>query len=132
METKIGVYICKGCDIGESLDIEKLCEIATDEMEAPVCKTHDVLCSREGIESIQADIDGEGVNRIVVAACSQRVFPEAFDFGGDVLTDNGIFICSGILVKNKAKVIQAMKNTGLEIMTTRTQDEWIAVAGRAS
>jgi quinone-modifying oxidoreductase subunit QmoB len=87
METKIGVYICKGCDIGESLDIDKLCEVASDEMEAPVCKTHDILCSPEGIESIQADIDNEGVNRVVVAACSQRVFPEAFDFGGAVLTD---------------------------------------------
>jgi quinone-modifying oxidoreductase subunit QmoB len=87
METKIGVYICKGCDIGKSLDVEKLSEIATDEMAAPICKTHDVLCSREGVASVAADIESEGVNRVVIAACSQRVFPELFDFGGDVLTD---------------------------------------------
>ena len=87
METKIGVYICKGCDIGKSLDIDKLVEVTTDETKAPICKTHDVLCSREGVESIQADIESEGVNRVVVAACSQRVFPESFDFGGHVLTD---------------------------------------------
>jgi quinone-modifying oxidoreductase subunit QmoB len=87
METKIGVYICKGCEIGKTLDIDKLSEVATGEMEAPICKTHDVLCSREGLELIQVDIGSEGINRVVVAACSQRVFPESFDFGGDVLTD---------------------------------------------
>ena len=87
METKIGVYICKGCDIGKSLDIDKLVEVATDETEAAFCKTHDVLCSREGVESIQADIENEGLNRVVVAACSQRVFPESFEFAAHVLTD---------------------------------------------
>jgi len=87
METKIGVYICKGCDIGKSLDIDKLAEVATGEMKAAVCKTHNILCSREGVELIATDIQGENLNRVVVAACSQRVFPELFDFGGDVLTD---------------------------------------------
>ena len=87
METKIGVYICKGCDIGKSLDIDKLVEVATDETEAAFCKTHDVLCSREGVESIQADIENEGVNRVVVAACSPRVFSESFEFAAHVLTD---------------------------------------------
>jgi quinone-modifying oxidoreductase subunit QmoB len=87
METKIGVYICKGCDIAKALDVEKLSEVATDETDASICKTQDVLCSPEGVASVQADIDGEGVNRVVIAACSQRVFPELFDFGGDVLTD---------------------------------------------
>ena len=32
MDTKIGVYICKGCDIGKSVDVDKLSEVATDEM----------------------------------------------------------------------------------------------------
>jgi quinone-modifying oxidoreductase subunit QmoB len=87
METKIGVYICKGCEIWASLDIDKLSEVATGETEAAICKTHDVLCSREGLATIQADLEGEGLNRVVVAACSQRVFPELFEFGADVLTD---------------------------------------------
>jgi quinone-modifying oxidoreductase subunit QmoB len=87
MDTKIGVYICKGCDIGKSLDLDKLSEVATGETEASLCKTHDILCSREGVDLIKTDIDGEGLHRVVVAACSNRVFPELFDFGGDVLTD---------------------------------------------
>ena len=87
MENKIGVYICNGCSIKQSLDVDKLVEIATSELEAPVCRAHDALCSQEGIQLVEADIDGEGINRVVIAACSQRAFPESFDFGADVLTD---------------------------------------------
>jgi quinone-modifying oxidoreductase subunit QmoB len=87
METKIGVYICKGCTIGQSLDVDKLTEVVSEDTEAPICRTHDILCSKEGLELIEADIEREGVNRVVVAACSQRAFPESFDFGADVLTD---------------------------------------------
>jgi quinone-modifying oxidoreductase subunit QmoB len=87
MEVKTGVYICRGCDIGKSVDVDKLVEVATGEMKAAVCKCHDVLCSAEAVSSIRSDIAGEGLNRVVVAACSQRVFPELFDFGEDVLTD---------------------------------------------
>ena len=87
MDTKIGVYICKGCDIAKSIDLEKLAEVTNDETEASFCKEHDILCSREGVELIKADVAGEGLNRVVVAACSQRMFPELFVFGDEVLTD---------------------------------------------
>jgi quinone-modifying oxidoreductase subunit QmoB len=86
MDKKLGVYICKGCDIGKSLDIDKLTEVATGEMKCPVCKTFDVLCNQDAVAQIRSDIDNEGINRVIVAACSQRVFPEMFEFGGDVLT----------------------------------------------
>ena len=87
MDTKIGVYICKGCDIGKSVDLEQLSEVVTGETEASFCKAQDILCSRSAVDLIKTDIEGEGLNRVVVAACSQRVFPELFDFGGEVLTD---------------------------------------------
>ncbi|MEJ2721025.1 MAG: FAD-dependent oxidoreductase, partial [bacterium] len=91
METNIGVYICKGCDIGKSVDVDKLTEIATGEMKVPVCKTHDAMCSPEAVEMIRADVESEGLKRVVVAACSGRVFPELFNFGGDdVLTERTV------------------------------------------
>jgi len=86
METKVGVYICKGCDIGSSIDVDKLTEVATDEMKASVGKTHDTLCSPDGVALVKNDIESEGLNRVVIAACSGRVFPELFEFGGEVLT----------------------------------------------
>ncbi len=87
METKIGVYICKGCDIGKSFDVEKVAIVATGEAKADICREHAILCSSEGLALIQNDVKSEGVNRVVVAACSQRVFPELFEFGMDVLVD---------------------------------------------
>ncbi len=79
-ENKIGVYICTDCGIGDALDVEKLQQVATGEMRAPVCKTHPFLCSDEGVNVIKEDLNNEGVNKIVVAACSQRVNQDAFDF----------------------------------------------------
>lgn len=87
MEKKIGVYICTGCGIGDALDIDALANVATDEYKVPVCKQHPFLCSREGADEIKADIDGEGVSTIVVAACSPRVMADVFDFGRDKVTE---------------------------------------------
>ncbi|MBU1319251.1 MAG: FAD-dependent oxidoreductase, partial [candidate division Zixibacteria bacterium] len=86
MEAKVGCYICKGCDIGKSLDIDKLIETA-GELKPAVCKSHDLLCSAEGVEMIRKDIESDGLNRVCVCACSNRVFPELFDFGTDIFTD---------------------------------------------
>jgi len=86
METKVGLYICKGCEIGRSIDIDKLIEEA-EGSKLPVCKTHDILCSREAVDQIKADIESEGLDRVVVGACSGRVFPELFNFGDRVVTE---------------------------------------------
>ena len=80
-DMKIGAYICKGCDLGERLDTDTLMNVATREGKAAVCKDHDYLCSEEGVAMIKADIEGEGVNRIVIGACSRRAKTDAFDFG---------------------------------------------------
>jgi quinone-modifying oxidoreductase subunit QmoB len=85
MEKKIGVYICKSCSIADTVEIEKLEEVATKEKKVPVCKTHDALCSPAGIDLIKNDISGEGVNTIVVAACSPRVKYREFNFPGNIV-----------------------------------------------
>ncbi len=87
MDPKVGCYICKGCDIAKSLDVDKLVGIATGEGKVAVCKTHDMLCSSEGIELVKSDIANESLNKVVIAACSIRVFPELFDFGPSILVD---------------------------------------------
>jgi quinone-modifying oxidoreductase subunit QmoB len=88
MEKKIGVYICKGCGIGESLDIDALATVANDEFSVSVCKDHDYLCSQDGAQAIKADLEGDdAVNTVVVAACSPRVMYDVFDFGPSVVMD---------------------------------------------
>jgi quinone-modifying oxidoreductase subunit QmoB len=87
MEKKHGVYICKGCGIGEVLDIDKLGADAASnaKIAAESVKSHDVLCSPEGIELIKKDIKEDGVNSLSIAACSWRVKYEEFDFPGCVV-----------------------------------------------
>ncbi|MDY0041033.1 MAG: FAD-dependent oxidoreductase, partial [Desulforhabdus sp.] len=85
MEKKIAVYICSGCGIGDALDIEKLSAVATSEYKVPICKTHPNLCSSEGAKLIKDDIANEGVNSLVIAACSPRVMYDVFNFEGCVL-----------------------------------------------
>ncbi|MEW6326085.1 MAG: FAD-dependent oxidoreductase [Thermodesulfobacteriota bacterium] len=80
MEKKYGVYICSGCDIGNSLDIEKLSAVAA-KSKVPICKSHPILCSPAGVDLIKQDIAGEGVNTVIIAACSPRVMYDVFDFG---------------------------------------------------
>lgn len=87
VEKKIGAYICTGCGVGDAINIDELSKVATDEVKIPVCKTHHFLCEREGVQFIKDDIAGEDVNAVVVAACSQRVNYDVFDFGEDVLLD---------------------------------------------
>ena len=82
MEKKIGVYICKGCGIADAVAIEKL--EATGK-KAPVCKSHDALCSPEGVALIKADMTNDGVNTLVIAACSPRAKAAEFAFPGTLV-----------------------------------------------
>ncbi|MGD8307546.1 MAG: hydrogenase iron-sulfur subunit, partial [Ignavibacteria bacterium] len=87
IETKVGVYLCSGCTIGECLNMDELAKVATDENQIPVCKTDGWLCNEKGIETIKKDIEAENLNRVVVGACSGRFLADVFKFGPDVLVD---------------------------------------------
>jgi quinone-modifying oxidoreductase subunit QmoB len=80
MEKKVGVYICTGCGIGESLDISALSKVATSERKVPLCKDHPMLCGKEGSSLIRSDMEKEGVNTVVIAACSPREKTDVFSY----------------------------------------------------
>ncbi len=84
MEKKYCTYLCSGCGIGDALDMEALAEVVTGEMSMD-CKTAECLCSADGRALIESDI-AEGVNTVVVGACSPRVMQNEFDFGEDKIT----------------------------------------------
>ncbi len=79
-EKKVAVYICRGCGIGDAIDVDKIKEVVENELKVPV-KIHDHLCSNEGVDMIKKDISGEGLSGVVIAACSPRVKKDVFDFG---------------------------------------------------
>jgi quinone-modifying oxidoreductase subunit QmoB len=79
-DMKVGAYICKGCGIGERLDTAQLAMIAQKEGKAQVVREHEFLCNASGVELIRNDIANEGVNHVVIAACSRRAKAETFNF----------------------------------------------------
>ncbi len=87
MEKKMGIYICTGCGIGDAIDVEPIKELVGEEFDISICKEHPFLCGSEGIELIKQDISNEGVNTVILCACSPRVNHDAFDFGPDIIVE---------------------------------------------
>ena len=82
MEKKYGVYICEGCGIGDSLDVEALKSVAGEKKLA--AKTHPILCSPDGVSFLKNEIEG-GVNTLVLCACSRRVHFDTFRLEGCIV-----------------------------------------------
>ena len=80
-DKKIAVWICGGCDIGVSVDVEALQKVALDDCGADSCNTHECVCGDEAVEQIKQQI-ADGVNTLVVAGCSPRFNTETFTFDG--------------------------------------------------
>src|SRR5574340_635352 len=82
MEKKYGVYLCKGCGIGETINFESLQKVIKKEGKIQFIKEHDIMCSPEARAMVLEDMkpEGEGINSLVIAACSPRVKYEELDF----------------------------------------------------
>ena len=50
-----------------------------------IVKTHPFLCGKEGLELLKKDIADEGVNTLVIGACSRRVNFDIFRFDGCIV-----------------------------------------------
>ncbi|MDT8067163.1 MAG: hydrogenase iron-sulfur subunit [Terriglobia bacterium] len=87
MNKRVGVYVCTGCSIGEALDVESLKSVAMKECKAELCRTHEFLCGDEGTAQIRQDIEGAGIDAVVIAGCSSRAKTQQFNFNGAVVSD---------------------------------------------
>lgn len=86
MDRKLGIYLCSGCGISDAVDMEKLEKVASGELKAASCAAHPFLCGKEGAAKIAADVK-DGVNTVVIAACSPRVMYDVFDYGAQVVLE---------------------------------------------
>ncbi len=73
-----GVYLCSGCGIGNAVSMDGLKNVVESEFKKS-CKIHEYLCGDEGLDLIRSDIV-EGMNQIVIAACSPRAMADRFRF----------------------------------------------------
>ena len=110
-ELKIGAYVCRGCGLGERLDTAQLATIAQREGKAQVVREHEFLCNASGVAMIRQDIEQEGVNHVVIAACSRRAKTDAFSFDNVALSranlrEGVIWIASA--AEDKKELVQEM------------------------
>jgi quinone-modifying oxidoreductase subunit QmoB len=76
----IGVYICRGCQIGDAIDTDKLGSLADQIASVRLCSDHPFLCSHESREQIILDIREHQLDALLIAACSPRHAVNNFTF----------------------------------------------------
>lgn len=86
-ETKVGLYVCSGCSIGNSIDCQKIAEDIASEFKIPVAKVNNWVCSENFVKEIKKDIEENQLDRVVISACSGRYLTDVFKFGNNVLCE---------------------------------------------
>jgi heterodisulfide reductase subunit A len=78
-EIRIGVYICHcGLNIAGSVDCEGVAQYASKLPDVVISKDIAYLCSEPGQTEIKQDIVEQGINRVVVGACTPRLHEPTF------------------------------------------------------
>ena len=77
MSEKIGIYVCEcGPNIASKVDIEKIMDeiskLEDFKDKELVIKNHKLLCSNEGKEFLEKEINENKLTHLVCAACSPR------------------------------------------------------------
>ncbi len=77
---KIGVYVCHcGSNIAGTVDVASVAKWAGERLEnVAVARDYRFMCSSLGQELIAEDVKKEGLNRVVVAACSPHLHEKTF------------------------------------------------------
>jgi quinone-modifying oxidoreductase, subunit QmoB len=123
MEKKFGVYLCKGCGIAEAIDFEALTKVIKKEGKIQHIKEHDIMCSPEARAMVLEDLkpEGEGINAIVIAACSPRVKFEELDFPNCLVERANIRELVAWTQEPKAEETQALAEDYLRMYCARVK-----------
>ena len=71
------LYVCTGCGIGEAVDADALAALGESELKRPG-SVHGPLCIPEGVQALREGLAGSEAERVVIAACSERVNHDVF------------------------------------------------------
>jgi ribosomal protein L11 methyltransferase len=67
---------------------------------------------------------------VVVANILSEVIMDLLDELIPVMTPRGVLVCSGIVTKDKASVVNRMQQCQFRILEITTRDEWVAITAR--
>ena len=74
---KLGVFLCTGCGIGDAVNADEVIE-AANEKGCTATLTHECLCAPEGLAAIRASVSENGLDGLLLAACSDRAKASEF------------------------------------------------------
>jgi heterodisulfide reductase subunit A len=87
-EPRIGVFVCNcGTNIGSIVDVPAVAEMARSLPGVTYVEENLFTCSQDSQEKIKEIVAREGLNRVVVAACTPRTHEELFQ---ETLKDAGL------------------------------------------
>ena len=87
MDKKLGIFICSGCRIGKSLDVDGLCTKMQNELHPAICSSHKALCSPSGLDFISQSVTQDKLNGYLVAGCGKGTKDEEFRVENGMLTE---------------------------------------------
>jgi len=74
---KIGVFLCTGCGIGDGINVDEVIEAANDKG-CTATLTHKCLCGADGLDAIRGCVSENGLDGLLLAACSERTKAQEF------------------------------------------------------
>jgi quinone-modifying oxidoreductase subunit QmoB len=74
---KTDLYVCTGCGIGEAVDAGQLAALGDEALKRPGV-VHGPLCIPEGLAALRDGLAASEADRVVIAACSERVNHDVF------------------------------------------------------
>jgi heterodisulfide reductase subunit A len=87
-DAKVGVYLCEcGGNIGDVVDVEEIRKHVREWDRVAIARKDNYLCSKPAQDTILADIERLGLDRVVVASCTPRMHLPTFH---DVLKRAGL------------------------------------------
>lgn len=114
---RIGVYVCHcGTNISATVDVEDVAEWAGKELAdsgVVVARDYKFMCSSLGQEMIQEDIQKQGLNRVVVAACSPHLHEKTFRGACDKAGLNP-FLCEMVSVREQVSWVTSDKEVATQ------------------
>ncbi|QTA88994.1 50S ribosomal protein L11 methyltransferase [Desulfonema magnum] len=116
------------------LGADKVCGSDSDEVAVEVARKNLILnrinTERFGLLTGNLADEVEDQFDLVTANILSQVIVVLLDSVKKTLKKNGIFICSGIIEKNKDTVVEKMKAVGFRILEIQTDQEWVSIAGK--
>ncbi len=74
-EPRVGLFLCRcGEEMAQAVDLGQLREFAQGLKEVALVQEVGYACRPEGLQEVKEAITGEGLNRVVVAGCTHRLY----------------------------------------------------------